>query len=194
MLRVGLPLPDAHIVSFVLIHLSLDFCPCWNLQCPCSQHQQVLQNLFQVSKTMGQQTISFTYFLAFNNLLKNMELVKRIYLTASGGNDTKEVTKGEWCTQRGKNQPDIAYHCIDCRTNRFKFSIASFGYLYEILSFSIVSHSLMTAFFLLVKILCSHLVFLFYTHRSFSRCEEPLSCNSERESCFSYLTTEIVYC
>lgn len=56
----------------------------------------VKENLIGVSKTMGQQTISFTYFLAFNNLLKNMELVKRIYLNASGGNDTSEVTKEEF--------------------------------------------------------------------------------------------------
>lgn len=56
----------------------------------------VKENLIGVSKTMGQQTISFTYFLAFNNLLKNMELVKRIYLNASGGNNTSEVTKEEF--------------------------------------------------------------------------------------------------
>lgn len=38
--------------------------------------------------------VSFPFFMAFNSLLTNMELSKRIYLNASGGSRTQEVTKG----------------------------------------------------------------------------------------------------
>lgn len=39
--------------------------------------------------------VSFPYFMAFNSLLNNMELLKRIYLNAVGGNRTEPVTKDE---------------------------------------------------------------------------------------------------
>nr|XP_033337330.1 calcium-binding mitochondrial carrier protein Aralar1 isoform X4 [Megalopta genalis] len=37
--------------------------------------------------------ISFPYFMAFNSLLNNMELIKRIYLNATNGHRYEEVTK-----------------------------------------------------------------------------------------------------
>ncbi|KAF2894245.1 hypothetical protein ILUMI_11928 [Ignelater luminosus] len=40
--------------------------------------------------------VSFAYFIAFNALLNNMELVKRIYLNVTGGNRQQEVTKEEF--------------------------------------------------------------------------------------------------
>ncbi|XP_076068969.1 calcium-binding mitochondrial carrier protein aralar1 isoform X2 [Oratosquilla oratoria] len=40
--------------------------------------------------------VSFPFFMAFNSLLTNMELVKRIYLNASQGSRTHEVTKEEF--------------------------------------------------------------------------------------------------
>lgn len=40
--------------------------------------------------------VSFPFFMAFNSLLTNMELSKRIYLNASGGSRTQEVTKEEF--------------------------------------------------------------------------------------------------
>ena len=40
------------------------------------------------------QNVSFPFFMAFNSLLNNMELIKRIYLQASNGSRTTEVTKG----------------------------------------------------------------------------------------------------
>ena len=39
--------------------------------------------------------VSFPFFMAFNSLLTNMELCKRIYLNSSGGSRTQEVTRGE---------------------------------------------------------------------------------------------------
>ncbi|XP_066961578.1 calcium-binding mitochondrial carrier protein Aralar1 isoform X2 [Macrobrachium rosenbergii] len=40
--------------------------------------------------------VSFPFFIAFNSLLTNMELCKRIYLNSSGGSRTQEVTKEEF--------------------------------------------------------------------------------------------------
>ncbi|CAH0559012.1 unnamed protein product [Brassicogethes aeneus] len=40
--------------------------------------------------------VSFPYFIAFNSLLNNMELVKRIYLNSTNGHRSQEVTKEEF--------------------------------------------------------------------------------------------------
>ncbi|XP_036140109.1 calcium-binding mitochondrial carrier protein Aralar1 isoform X4 [Monomorium pharaonis] len=40
--------------------------------------------------------VSFPYFMAFNSLLNNMELIKRIYLNATNGHRYQEVTKEEF--------------------------------------------------------------------------------------------------
>ncbi|XP_019866742.1 calcium-binding mitochondrial carrier protein Aralar1 isoform X3 [Aethina tumida] len=40
--------------------------------------------------------VSFPYFIAFNSLLNNMELVKRIYLNVTNGHRTQEVTKEQF--------------------------------------------------------------------------------------------------
>lgn len=39
--------------------------------------------------------VSFSYFNAFNSLLNNMELVRKIYSTLAGTRKDIEVTKGE---------------------------------------------------------------------------------------------------
>ncbi|XP_023712752.1 calcium-binding mitochondrial carrier protein Aralar1 isoform X3 [Cryptotermes secundus] len=44
----------------------------------------------------GGKWVSFPYFMAFNSLLNNMELIKRIYLNATNGNRNQEVTKEEF--------------------------------------------------------------------------------------------------
>ncbi|KAB7496155.1 Calcium-binding mitochondrial carrier protein Aralar1 [Armadillidium nasatum] len=44
----------------------------------------------------GGHKVSFPFFMAFNSLLGNMELVKRIYLNASQGSRAQEVTKEEF--------------------------------------------------------------------------------------------------
>ena len=42
----------------------------------------------------GQQSVSYPYFHAFHSLLKNMELVKKIYETIAGKKGNVAVTKG----------------------------------------------------------------------------------------------------
>ncbi|XP_049886743.1 calcium-binding mitochondrial carrier protein Aralar1-like isoform X2 [Pectinophora gossypiella] len=44
----------------------------------------------------GERKISFPYYMAFNSLLNNMELIKRVYLNATNGSRTHEVTKEEF--------------------------------------------------------------------------------------------------
>jgi len=44
----------------------------------------------------GGHKVSFPYFMAFNSLLNNMELVKRIYLNATNGQKDQELTKEEF--------------------------------------------------------------------------------------------------
>ncbi|XP_055629098.1 calcium-binding mitochondrial carrier protein Aralar1 isoform X3 [Toxorhynchites rutilus septentrionalis] len=53
---------------------------------------EVKDNL--VAVTEGHK-VSFPYFMAFNSLLNNMELIKRIYLNATGGSRTDSITKDE---------------------------------------------------------------------------------------------------
>ena len=38
--------------------------------------------------------VSFPFFMAFISLLSNIELIKKIYLNATNGSRTTEVTKG----------------------------------------------------------------------------------------------------
>lgn len=57
-----------------------------------------VQSHFMEAATGGQtgRRISFPYFIAFNSLLNNMELVKRIYLNVTAGNRQQEVSKEEF--------------------------------------------------------------------------------------------------
>ncbi|XP_034190352.1 calcium-binding mitochondrial carrier protein Aralar1 isoform X5 [Osmia lignaria lignaria] len=56
--------------------------------------KDVRDNLVAAAST-GQsgRKVSFPYFMAFNSLLNNMELIKRIYLNATNGHRYEEVTK-----------------------------------------------------------------------------------------------------
>ncbi|CAK9817858.1 Calcium-binding mitochondrial carrier protein Aralar1 [Anthophora plagiata] len=56
--------------------------------------KDVKDNLVAAAST-GQsgRKVSFPYFMAFNSLLNNMELIKRIYLNATNGHKFEEVTK-----------------------------------------------------------------------------------------------------
>ncbi|XP_055301851.1 calcium-binding mitochondrial carrier protein Aralar1 isoform X1 [Sitodiplosis mosellana] len=47
-----------------------------------------------VAVTEGRK-VSFAYFMAFNSLLNNMELIKRVYLNATGGSRLETITKDE---------------------------------------------------------------------------------------------------
>jgi purine nucleoside phosphorylase len=40
------------------------------------------------------QKVSYSYFVAFISLLNNMELIRKIFLTSTKGNMSREVTKG----------------------------------------------------------------------------------------------------
>ncbi|KAK9301821.1 hypothetical protein QLX08_006007 [Tetragonisca angustula] len=56
--------------------------------------KDVRDNLVAAASTgQGGRKVSFPYFMAFNSLLNNMELIKRIYLNATNGHRYEEVTK-----------------------------------------------------------------------------------------------------
>jgi len=63
-------------------------------------HNRILHNelYFHILQAVGAgqsgRKVSFPYFMAFNSLLNNMELIKRIYLNATNGHRYQEVTKG----------------------------------------------------------------------------------------------------
>ena len=44
----------------------------------------------------GSNQVSYPFFVAFISLLNNIELIKRIYLNATSGSRTTEVTKEEF--------------------------------------------------------------------------------------------------
>ena len=56
---------------------------------------QVKDNLLAAGQGGGQK-ISYAYFMAFISLLSNMELIKKVYLNATNGSRTTEVTKEEF--------------------------------------------------------------------------------------------------
>lgn len=82
--------------------------------------KQVQKNLIAaVSTGQGGRNVSFPYFMAFNSLLNNMELIKRIYLNATGDHRYQEVTKEEFLhsaqmmSQITPLEVDILYHLCD---------------------------------------------------------------------------------
>uniref|UniRef100_A0A6P7H355 Calcium-binding mitochondrial carrier protein Aralar1-like n=1 Tax=Diabrotica virgifera virgifera TaxID=50390 RepID=A0A6P7H355_DIAVI len=59
--------------------------------------KQVQSHLIEAATiSQGGSRVSFPYFIAFNSLLNNMELVKRIYLNVTNGHRTQEVSKEEF--------------------------------------------------------------------------------------------------
>ncbi|KAL1140146.1 hypothetical protein AAG570_000078 [Ranatra chinensis] len=59
--------------------------------------KQVQDNLVAAAGGgQGGHRVSFPYFMAFNSLMSNMELVKRIYLNATNGNRYQEITKEDF--------------------------------------------------------------------------------------------------
>jgi solute carrier family 25 aspartate/glutamate transporter 12/13 len=59
--------------------------------------KQVQSHLIEAAQgSQGGQRVSFPYFFAFNSLLNNMELAKRIYLNVTNGHRNQEVTKEEF--------------------------------------------------------------------------------------------------
>lgn len=49
-----------------------------------------------ISSSTGGHRVTFPYFMAFNSLLNNMELVKKIYLSHTKGNTHREVSREEF--------------------------------------------------------------------------------------------------
>lgn len=59
--------------------------------------EPVKMNLIAAAQASGgSQTISYPYFMAFISLLSNIELIKKIYLNATNGSRSSEVTKGRY--------------------------------------------------------------------------------------------------
>lgn len=58
--------------------------------------EHVKQNLVAVTSAISENQVTFPYFMAFNTLLNNMELIKRIYLNFTKGSFATEVTKEEF--------------------------------------------------------------------------------------------------
>lgn len=70
--------------------------------------EHVKQNLVAVTSAISENQVTFPYFMAFNTLLNNMELIKRIYLNFTKGNFAAEVTKEEFlyaAQQVGRQTP-----------------------------------------------------------------------------------------
>ncbi|XP_021952540.1 calcium-binding mitochondrial carrier protein Aralar1 isoform X2 [Folsomia candida] len=72
---------------------ALDFA---NIMTQIKRHlltKEVQENLMGITHA---QKVSFPFFMAFNSLLNNMELVKKIYLNATAGSRGTELTKEEF--------------------------------------------------------------------------------------------------
>lgn len=82
--------------------------------------KQVQTHLVEAAReSQGGSRMSFPYFIAFNSLLNNMELVKRIYLNVTNGHRTQEVSKEEFMhsaqamSQMTPLEVDILFHLCD---------------------------------------------------------------------------------
>ncbi|GBO05817.1 Calcium-binding mitochondrial carrier protein Aralar1, partial [Araneus ventricosus] len=58
--------------------------------------EEVKRNLVAAAGGTAGHQVSFPYFMAFNTLLNNMELVKKVYLNFTKNNTALEVTKEEF--------------------------------------------------------------------------------------------------
>lgn len=93
--------------------------------------KEVKDNLvLPINNGQSARKISFPYFMAFNSLLNNMELIKRIYLNATNGHRYQEVTKEEFLysaqmmSQITPLEVDILYHLCDLlrQTNKIIYN------------------------------------------------------------------------
>ena len=58
----------------------------------------VKDNLVAVAGGRGASRVTFPYFMAFNNLLNNMELIKKVFTTVARNNLRQPLTKEEFLT------------------------------------------------------------------------------------------------
>ncbi len=49
-----------------------------------------------IQNISNQTLITYPYFIAFTELINNMELIKKIYLTCSNNNPNTEISKGQF--------------------------------------------------------------------------------------------------
>ena len=58
---------------------------------------QIKKNLVSATCSVHDRSameVSYPFFMAFISLLSNIELIKKIYLNATNGSRTREITKG----------------------------------------------------------------------------------------------------
>lgn len=70
-----------------------------DVMCSVKSHllsPSVRPNLVAAVSSTGGHRVTFPYFMAFNSLLNNMELVKKIYLSHTKGNINREVSREEF--------------------------------------------------------------------------------------------------
>lgn len=94
--------------------------------------EQVKQNLIPAAQMGegGTNIVSYPYFVAFISLLNNIELIKKIYLNATNGSRTIEITKEEFMhsaqmmSQITPLEIDILFHLCDLlhQTGRIMYS------------------------------------------------------------------------
>lgn len=81
----------------------------------------VKDNLVAVAGGRGTTRVTFPYFMAFNNLLNNMELIKKVFTTVSKNNLKQPLTKEEFLTgsqlwsQVTPLEVDILFHISSLR-------------------------------------------------------------------------------
>lgn len=64
---------------------------------PYQLTEWVQQHLVAVAQVFNKgHNVNYAFFMAFNNLMKNMELIRRIYGSLSGGYDNYECTRVEF--------------------------------------------------------------------------------------------------
>ena len=86
-------------------------------------YSQVKQNLLgatQMGAAAGEsKEVSYPYFVAFISLLANIELIKKVYLNATEGSRTMEITKDQFMhsaqmmSQITPLEIDILFHLCD---------------------------------------------------------------------------------
>ncbi len=70
--------------------------------------------LLQIAGGEKAHQVTYPYFIAFISLLNNMELIKKIYMSATKGNTNIELTKGKVFLIKSRTQfGKLFYFCND---------------------------------------------------------------------------------
>lgn len=84
-----------HELHFKLGNLLNKSLKCVNVMVSTNMHYLLV--LCQAAGGSTSHLVSFSYFNAFNSLLNNMELIRKIYSTLAGTRKDTLVTKGLFC-------------------------------------------------------------------------------------------------